>query len=367
MNPAGARIRAPAFFFLNGMKLYHRLLTLLFAVLLPLSCNGDKPETVPEEPQSREFVSDGSFNADFVLSLAKAYDTFVETDDLPTSINVQGLNYPKPKYVAASCLLLDKMTTDPEHWTETEIELPTRAVGSVDYRWNTFFPDSLSFDEVKWMADKIYAYALEHAGGFPNYCTFPTKYVESDGTEHANQIYYEASAVIFARVFNAFVKNSEFPKTVSSWESDFLRKTTNCDTESSVVLAARDAALAHLPATATDRQKAEALFNYSRDEWEWLDYANTRRGSVQVVQDKGGNCCDLSHALIAMTRATGIPARYMHGQCQFSSSVIGHVFVEMYVDGQWFICDPSNNGNQFGTHNWTHMVTFNGRYKTLSF
>lgn len=340
----------------------HLIPFLAMAVLALTSGSCTDKDGEKEQEQEKEFTLD-SYNGHFVKALSDAYDTFKDTDELPVSINVDGMSYVKAKYVAGACLLIDKITASPEKWQDEDIELP-KAAASTDDQWDTFDPDSLSLDDVKWLSANIYDYDLKN-GRFPNYCTFPSKYVESDGTEHDNLLTFNNTAVIFARLFNEFVTNKgAFPSKVSSWQSDFLRKTTNCETDSPVVLSAMQTAIAGKTSV---YDKAKALFEYSRDEWEWIDYSNTSRGSVKTIENKGGNCCDLSHALIAMTRAAGIPARYMHGQCQFSSSVIGHVFVEMYVDGKWYICDPSNNSNGFGTHNWTHMATFNGRYKTLPF
>ena len=133
-----------------------------------------------------------------------------------------------------------------------------------------------------------------------------------------------------------------------------------------MVIAARDAALKGLPADATVRQKAEAIYKYARDEWEWENYSNTRKGAVGTIKAKGGNCCDLTHATLAMCRATGIPARYLHGQCYYSS-VTGHVIPEIYADGKWWIADPTNNDSTWGTPKWKGMKTFNGRYNELEF
>ena len=117
-----------------------------------------------------------------------------------------------------------------------------------------------------------------------------------------------------------------------------------------------------------DYDRAKAIFEYARDEWEWLNYNNTSKGAVGTIQDKGGNCCDLTHAIVAMSRAAGIPARYRHAQCQYASGVIGHVIAEIYVDGVWYPADASNNENTFGNHEaWSHMATFNGRYNELPF
>lgn len=343
-----------------------QLLTVLVSLATLVCCSG-KEETKPvepEEPAVKEYVSDGSWNGDFVIALAKAYDVFAETDELPATINVQGMKFGIDKYTAGAGLLLEKMTADPEHWQEQDIDVPAKCGAGRDDKNNTFFADSLSLKELTWLYRQMSAYAAEHSGVFPNYVTFPESYVEEDGTKHDAKLTFNNTAVVFARLFKEFTKTSSFPAKVSSWQSDFLHKTSHCETDSPVVLEAMKVAVS---GNTTVREKAEALFNYSRDEWEWLNYMNTRKGSVQTIQEKSGNCCDLSHALIAMCRAAGIPARYMHGQCQFSSAVIGHVFVEMYVDGVWYICDPSNNANTFGHHNWKHMDTFNGRYKTLPF
>ena len=120
----------------------------------------------------------------------------------------------------------------------------------------------------------------------------------------------------------------------------------------------------------SDYDKAKALFEYARDAWEWQNYSNTGKGAVKTIKDKGANCGDLSHTLIAMSRAAGIPARYRHAQCKYikSGKVIGHVMAELYVDGVWYLCDPSSNEDTFGNHEaWAYMDTFNGRYRELPF
>jgi len=335
---------------------------LIAAITLFVGCgkSGDDPQKGQTE-ETKGFVAD-SWNAKFVEALAKAYDTFTETDELPATINVDGISYSKANYAYAAIVLLDRIIDTPDTWEDEDIE-PVRYSTSVSDKWNTYDPNTISISDVRWMGDKLLAYAEEKTS-YPNYVTFDTYYTESDGTQHSDKMTFNNAMVVFTRVFNYYVKNNELPSEVSSWGADFLHAVSNCPTDDETVLAAMNEAIA---GCTTTREKAEALFNYSRDEWEWENYANTNRGAVKTIQAKAGNCCDLSHALIAMCRAAGIPARYMHGQCQFSSSIIGHVFVEIYVDGTWYICDPSNNSNQFGTHNWKHMDTFNGRYNELPF
>ena len=44
-----------------------------------------------------------------------------------------------------------------------------------------------------------------------------------------------------------------------------------------------------------------------------------------------------------------------------------HVIPEIYVDGKWWIADPTNNDSTWGTPKWKGMETFNGRYYELEF
>ena len=41
-------------------------------------------------------------------------------------------------------------------------------------------------------------------------------------------------------------------------------------------------------------------------------YANTKKGAVKTLRARKGNCADQAHLLVALFRAAGIPARYVH-------------------------------------------------------
>ena len=350
---------------------------LLIACMLVCAACGcaKKVNPTPEEPEVPVFKLD-SYNGHFVQALSDAYDTFEAEGALPGSVNVEGLTYVRGKYIMAACILLEKIIADPDHWQDTEIELTDAAAGS-EYRYNTFDPDVIDLAHVRYMAERVLTWTQSHAGSMPNYVTFPSGDPSSPGylpklkmvvTEHDNQMNLRAWAVVLARVFNYFVKNEgKWPETVSSWPASYLDAVRNCPKDDALVKSTLDAALKGLASDASPRQKAEAIFKYARDEWEWENYSNTKKGAIGTINAKTGNCCDLTHATLAMCRAAGIPARYLHGQCFFSSGVIGHVIPEIYVDGKWWICDPSNNSATFGTPTWKGMETFNGRYNELEF
>ena len=316
-----------------------------------------------------------SHNGRFLQAISEAYEAFEETDALPLSIQVDGKEFDKGNYTLAACLLLEKIVAEPNNWQKSDIELSPVEYGD-EYRWNTFDPDEIDFAHIRFLAGRIAAFAREN-GRLPNYITFPSDDPESLGympqltmvvTQHDNCMNLRAAMVVMARVINAYVNNKgKWPEAVSSWPSSYLASTLNSPKNAPLVLSTLAEALKGLPATATDREKAEAIFIYARDEWEWENYMNTRKGAVQTIQEKGGNCCDLTHATLAMCHAAGIPARYLHGQCYFKSGVIGHLIPEIYVDGKWWICDPSNNNATFGTPTWKGMEIFNGRYYQLEF
>lgn len=350
----------------------------LFACALAVAacaCSKPDPEKKPEPevPEVPAFKLD-SYNGHFVQAISDAYDTFESTGALPATVNVEGIAYTKGRYTMAACMLLEKIDADPEHWQDVDIETVPATAGG-DYRWNTYDPDVIDMAHVRYMAGRIRKFT-EEGGALPNYVTFPSDDPSNPGylpkltmvvTEHDNQMNLRTYMIVLARVFNHFVKNEgKWPEEVSAWPASYLDAVRNCPIDDPVVLAARDAALKDLPADATLRQKAEAIYEYARDEWEWEDYMNTKKGAVGTINAKGGNCCDLTHATVAMCRATGIPARYLHGQCYYSR-VIGHVIPEIYVDGKWWIADPTNNDSTWGTPKWKGMETFNGRYNELEF
>ena len=182
-----------------------------------------------------------------------------------------------------------------------------------------------------------------------------------------------------ARILHEFQQTGKLPEKVLSWQSDFLHGITydseasryigasTCSLADPVVVAARDEAI---KGKTTTREKAEAIFYFARDNWEWLNYENSRKGAVTVIKGKEGNCCDMTHGIIAIARSAGIHARYVHGPKTVypSGSIWGHVWPELYVDGVWYICDASNNASEFGTPTWNQEKTeIRGKYKDLPF
>ncbi|MCL2115696.1 MAG: transglutaminase-like domain-containing protein [Methanobrevibacter sp.] len=116
--------------------------------------------------------------------------------------------------------------------------------------------------------------------------------------------------------------------------------------------------------------KAKAIYNWVRDKVSYKFYYNTKYGSKKTLTKKIGNCVDQTHLIIALSRASGIASRYVHGTCDFiSGNTYGHVWAQVKVGNIWYVADSTNSKNSFGVvKSWnTSSYTFKGIYSSLSF
>jgi len=146
--------------------------------------------------------------------------------------------------------------------------------------------------------------------------------------------------------------------TPSGEFAEYLQATANCQVNDS-----------RIQAKAKELQGYERIFYYVKDDFNYDLYYNTEKGAVGTYTAKIGNCCDLSHLLVAILRAAGFLTRYCHSSSvQFSSGRYGHVWCETYAGGRWVRLDTSNNGNEIGVNPADNQIlaTVN-RYKELPF
>jgi peptidoglycan hydrolase-like protein with peptidoglycan-binding domain len=117
----------------------------------------------------------------------------------------------------------------------------------------------------------------------------------------------------------------------------YLVPTANCQSDNSEIIS-----------LAKSLGNAEAIFYYVRDNLNYSFYYNTLRGAVKTLHDEEGDCCDLSHLIVALLRAIGIPARYVHVYDRFTTITCGHVVAEGFINGEWINMDASNDKNPYG-------------------
>ena len=164
-------------------------------------------------------------------------------------------------------------------------------------------------------------------------------------------------------------------KTVSSGKSPisealrkYLASTKNCQVKNKEI---QDLAKTLTSNLKSDYEKGKKLFNWVRDNIHYKKYRNTLRGAVKTLKAKKGNCVDQSHLLIALSRASGIPARYVKGgSCKFTSGYVsGHIWTQMYINKKWVVADTTSPRNTLGKiRNWnTKNYKLYGQFCSISF
>ena len=164
-------------------------------------------------------------------------------------------------------------------------------------------------------------------------------------------------------------------KTVSSSKtplSEALRKyltsTKNCQVKNKDI---QDLAKSLTSKLKSDYEKGKKLFNWVRDNIHYKKYRNTLRGAVKTLKAKKGNCVDQSHLLVALSRASGIPARYVKGgSCKFTSGYVsGHIWTQLYINKKWVVADTTSPRNTLGKiRNWnTKSYKLYGQFCSISF
>ena len=96
--------------------------------------------------------------------------------------------------------------------------------------------------------------------------------------------------------------------------------------------------------------KAKALYKYVFEHIEYDYYFDTQKGAVDTLTSGKGNGADQAHLLVAMFRAAGLKARYVHGFCTFykDGRTYGHVWTQVLVDNTWICADTTDIANDFG-------------------
>ena len=213
------------------------------------------------------------------------------------------------------------------------------------------------------ISPNLYMFGLAKALDFysnmnrlPNYVTFDAKDVEG-----GSSITKKGNASQYKKGLNEVqaLNSTEIAKYLKSSGNDALNA------------AIKELANNLTKGKTTVWAKAEAIFNWVRDNVQYEYYANTKYKATGTLSKKRGNCCDHANLIVALCRAADIPARYSHGKnCKFSSGLnTGHVWAQIYVDGVWYSADATSSRNKLGNiQNWnTNSFTLHGQYIHLSF
>jgi len=161
-----------------------------------------------------------------------------------------------------------------------------------------------------------------------------------------------------------FNKPLNDPYTNESLEM-YLRATKNCQVDDDLI---KSLAINITKNSRTNLQKANAIFNWVKNQINYVFYYNTKYGAKTTLSNRLGNCVDQTHLFIALSRASGIPARYVNGKCTFiSGSTIGHVWAQILVNNVWTVADTTNSRNSLGVINSWNSYKLYGKYDEITF
>ena len=156
--------------------------------------------------------------------------------------------------------------------------------------------------------------------------------------------------------------------SISETLKKYLASSKNCQVKNKAI---QDLAKTLTSKLKSDYEKGKKLFTWVRDNIQYKKYRNTRRGAVKTLQTKKGNCVDQSHLLIALSRASGIPARYVKGgNCKFNNGYVsGHIWAQMYINKKWVVADTTSHRNTLGNiQNWnTKNYKLYGQFSSINF
>lgn len=305
-------------------------------------------------------------DTDQIISAASRVKTFIETNNrLPNYVTILDYKVTMPQYLQLVTEDLSQIKTN------SQSSVGLLSVNSPLNTQEDALKGSIAQSEYLELAENISS-SIEHCNTAPGYVN-----------SSLGNIQFESLVYMYSKIMNYFNTYKKLPNTesVTPWstfnlslnsiavEDDltaYLLPTKNCQSDNPTIISLAQSITADLTST---YDKANAIFNWVRDNTTYSYYYNTKKGAVKTLNSLSGNCVDQTHLLIALSRAAGIPARYRHGTCTFSDGKFGHVWAQLYVNGIWYVADTISNKNTLGViNNWnTKTYKLKGTYAELPF
>jgi len=317
-------------------------------------------------PSNLPVKDSNTFTAAEIAKAAKDVKLFIEGNKyLPTWITVGGVAVNQGQFL----YLLTTCTSQLNSGITSLIALPSVSVASSPQEQMT--SGNLDKTEYVDLAIRVKSF-IDSNGIAPNY-----------GSSSLGNLRFESLLYLYSRVVAFYGENQNLPNyaTMKPWSSvvakepsvpaelqQYLQATTNCQVNDPRIIALAQSITS---GATSSYQKATLVYNWVRDNINYSYYYNSQKGAVETLTSGSANCCDHSHLVVALARAAGLPARYEHGYCYFTTSGnwYGHVWAQIYVNGQWYNADATSSRNSLGViNNWnTNTWTYKGTYASLPF
>ena len=90
----------------------------------------------------------------------------------------------------------------------------------------------------------------------------------------------------------------------------------------------------------TDAWKAACLLeNFVNKHIKEISFGTAQASAAEVLENATGDCSEHAVLLAALCRAAGIPARVAIGYMYIAGIFGGHMWAEVWIDGDWYPID----------------------------
>ncbi len=315
---------------------------------------------IKESHQNRlKTTSQPSFTLNEIMDAAARVKTFSEINHrLPESVQISSRQVSMPDFLRLMVACTLQINSGKSSSIELKsVKLPNNPLENIK-DGNIYKTEYLD------IAQRTQAF-IDSNGIAPNYVN-----------SSCGQIRFENLVYTYSKILSYYKSNKKLPNyvSVSKWNdeqspdlSQYLKPTLNCQSTSSEIISKSNTIT---KSSTSNYNKAMRIFNWVRDHVTYSFYYNTKYGALGTLNSRKGNCCDHSHLFVALSRAVGLPARYVHGNCTFSSgNRYGHVWAQVYINNKWYNADAISSGNSLGViNNWnTKTANIDGYYGELAF
>lgn len=339
-------------------------------ITVKISKNNNINKVIPKYTRlitpSKPTVSSGISLAD-IKDAASRVNAFVnQNDELPNYVEINSKKYTMSNFLyLLSCAITNINSGSSSGISSISVSNPTKPAGnSINGKLSKANFVSLAKNVTKFIKSNKQA---------PNYANSPI-----------GKIQFQTIVWEFSKIIEYSSKNNKLPSSVTinvksnnpinsggtgggssakttvlndkntfstSELQKYLKNTKNCLVTNSEI---QKLATSITKDCNNDLEKATAIYNWMQKNIDYSFYYDTKYGAVKTSQLKYGNCVDQAHLSIALYRASGLAARYVHGTCTFSSgNVYGHVWVQVLIDDTWTVSDTTSSRNDLGVvNNW---------------
>jgi transglutaminase-like putative cysteine protease len=158
------------------------------------------------------------------------------------------------------------------------------------------------------------------------------------------RVYYQATVELSHRIQKGDHVPETVPAGIPSEVIPYLYPSRYCESDMLVRLAQHE-----FGKLQPGFSRVTAICNWIHNNVEYLrGSTNPLTSAYDTATERAGVCRDFAHLAIAFCRAVSIPARFVAGYAYALEPPDFHAYFEAYLDGHWYIFDPTRLAPQTG-------------------